>query len=193
MEIILRMQNVQHRYNGRTVLNIPEMNIAPGTITGLAGPNGSGKSTLLKILSLTEKCSSGTIYFEGKPALPFAREIRHRITMLPQETYLLKRSVFENIGYGLKIRNGRKNLSSSVDEALDLVGLHHSFAGRQWHELSGGEAQRVALAARLILKPECLLLDEPTASVDMESALSIRRAVLLAKKEWGTTLILAIP
>jgi len=191
MKYILQARQIQHRYNGRTVLSIPELNISPGSITGLAGPNGSGKSTLLKILSLTEKCSSGTLYFEGKNAVHFARQTRHRITMLPQELYLLKRSVFDNIAYGLKIRKEHKNLSAAVMEALELVGLHSSFSERQWYELSGGEAQRVALAARLALKPNCLLLDEPTASVDMESARSIRKAVLLAQKEWGTTLIIA--
>jgi tungstate transport system ATP-binding protein len=191
MKYILQCRKVKHRYNGRTVLDIPELDIRPGSITGLAGPNGSGKSTLLKILSLTERCVSGTVYFEGSKAFSSAGQTRHRITMLPQETYLLKRSVFENIAYGMKIRKMQTGLAEAVMKALELVGLHTSFADRQWHELSGGEAQRVALAARLVLKPACLLLDEPTASVDMESAGSIRKAILLAQKEWGTTLIIA--
>ncbi|MGW8161669.1 MAG: energy-coupling factor ABC transporter ATP-binding protein [Desulfobulbales bacterium] len=191
MDYLLRLHEVLHNYNGRTVLDIPELNISRGSITGLAGPNGSGKSTLLKILSLAEKCSSGTVYFENKPVLPYAREARHRITLLPQETYLLRRSVFDNISFGLKIRGHTTNLIPTVTDALKLVGLSSSFASRQWSELSGGESQRVALAARLALKPACLLLDEPTASVDMASARSIRRAVLLARKEWGTTLVIA--
>jgi len=191
MQFILQLRNIIHRYNGRTVLDIPKLDIEPGSITGLAGPNGSGKSTLLTILSCTERCLSGTVFFNGRPVQPFDPEIRHRITMLPQETYLLRRSVFDNISYGLKIRKGSRNLRSAAGHALELVGLNQSFADRSWHELSGGEAQRVALAARLALKPECLLLDEPTASVDMESARFIRRALLLAQREWGTTLIIA--
>jgi tungstate transport system ATP-binding protein len=82
-------------------------------------------------------------------------------------------------------------LHSSVRAALELVGLSPSFADRQWHELSGGESQRVALAARLALKPACLMLDEPTASVDMESARIIHRAILSARQEWGTTLVIS--
>lgn len=191
MENIIKMRGVRHRYNGRTVLDINHVDIEAGSIVGLAGPNGSGKTTLLKLLSLTEKCRTGTVYFREKPAAPFVNNNRHRITLLPQEPYLLKRSVFENIVYGLKIRGEKNNLDDAANMALDLVGLPSSFSGRQWHELSGGEAQRVALAARLALKPSCLLLDEPTASVDMESARNIRKAVIMARKEWGTTLIIA--
>ncbi len=191
MEDILRLHKVRHQYNGRTVLDIPDLKIGRGSIVGLAGPNGSGKSTMLKILSLVEKCSHGTLFFENKAITPFAKGARHLLTFLPQETYLLKRSVFDNISYGLKIRGQKKELSLCVAQALELVGLSSSFAERQWSELSGGEAQRVALAARLAIKPACLMLDEPTVSVDMESARNIRRAILLARQEWGTTLVIS--
>jgi len=188
---LLRLRNVRHNYNGRTVLDIAELSVSAGTITGLAGPNGSGKSTLLKILSLAARCTSGTVYLRNRPVLPFDPEAHRRISLLPQEAYLLRRTVFDNISYGLKIRGQKNQFRDSVAAALELVGLDPSFAGRFWNQLSGGEAQRVALAARLALKPDCLLLDEPTASVDMESARCIRRAILLARREWGTTLIIA--
>lgn len=185
------MCNVRYRYNGRTVLDIPELNITRGSINGLAGPNGSGKTTLLKLLSFTEKCSEGTItYHRKKNDLPIHNG-RYNVTLLPQEPYLLKRSVFDNIIYGLKIRGIKENITAAVEHSLGLVGLDKSFADRHWTELSGGEAQRVALAARLILRPDCLLLDEPTASVDMESARNIRKAIFTAQQEWGTTLIIA--
>jgi tungstate transport system ATP-binding protein len=72
-----------------------------------------------------------------------------------------------------------------------MVGLAAGFAGRRWHQLSGGEAQRVALAARLILRPRILILDEPTASVDISTTQCIREAALTARKQWGTTLLIA--
>jgi tungstate transport system ATP-binding protein len=190
VEPLLRMHDVRQVYNGRTVLNVADLSFSAGTITGLSGPNGSGKSTLLKVLSLAEKCSFGTIYFRGRPVLPFDTEAHQQITMLPQVPHLLTRNVFNNVAYGLKIRGRKTELRETVAAAMDLVGLDPSFAARQWNQLSGGEAQRVALAARLALKPACLLLDEPTASVDMESARAIRRAILLARKEWGTTLVI---
>jgi tungstate transport system ATP-binding protein len=191
MEPLLHLQGIHHRYNGRLVLDIPELRIAKGSITGLAGPNGSGKSTLLRVLALVEQCTSGTVMVEGEPVRSHAGNSGRSITMLPQEAYLLRRTVFDNIAYGLRLRKRSGDVRSLVTEGLALVGLDSTFAARRWHELSGGEAQRVALAARLVLRPACLLLDEPTASVDMKSGLLIQQAVLQAREQWGTTLVIA--
>jgi tungstate transport system ATP-binding protein len=104
----------------------------------------------------------------------------------------MRRTVFRNIVYGLKARGDLDIDRDKVFEALEMVGLPGEvFARRQWYELSGGEAQRVALAARLILQPEVLILDEPTASVDAASVQRIKEASLMARKEWGTTLVIA--
>ncbi|MCX5880571.1 MAG: ATP-binding cassette domain-containing protein [Deltaproteobacteria bacterium] len=105
----------------------------------------------------------------------------------------MKRSVFDNIAYGLVLRGvNRSRHVEAVADALSLVGLSaEEFAGRSWYQLSGGEAQRVALAARLVLRPNVLLLDEPTASVDAASAQQIKASALKACREWGTALIVA--
>jgi tungstate transport system ATP-binding protein len=191
MDVILRLRNIRHHYNGRTVLDVPALDIRRGFIIGLAGPNGSGKTTLLKIMALIQKSASGMVYFHGKATDQMHAEEKWRVALLPQEPYLLKRTVFNNIAYGLKIRGRTNDLAAAVHTALDLVGLPQAFAQRYWHELSGGERQRVALAARLVLQPDCLLLDEPTASVDMDSETRIRQAILAARREQGTTLIIA--
>ncbi|HBI16356.1 MAG TPA: tungsten ABC transporter ATP-binding protein [Desulfobulbaceae bacterium] len=191
MEPFILLQGVKHFYKERLALDIPELQIEKGSITGLAGPNGSGKSTLLRILALAEQCTSGTLLVEGTPVWAYAGKASRRITMLPQEPYLLRRTVYDNIAYGLRLRNKGGDLKAAVGEGLALVGLDPSFAARRWHELSGGEAQRVALAARLVLRPSCLLLDEPTASVDVKSGLLIQQAILHAREQWGTTLVIA--
>ncbi len=187
-----RLKSVQHYYGSTKVLDIDDLKIEKGSITGLIGPNGSGKSTLLKLLAFAQKPSMGQIFYNGNMELPFSLSIRSKITLLTQKPYLLKRTVFENIVYGLKIRKEKNDLEQKVSKALLNVGLdYQKFAGRFWNELSGGEAQRVAMAARLILKPEVLLLDEPVANVDTESASLIRQASLNARKNWGTTLVIA--
>lgn len=191
------LNHVQHSYQNRKVLDIPVLVIKPGTITGLVGPNGSGKSTLLKLLAFATRPTSGTILFNNSIAVPFSEKVRFAVTLLTQEPYLLKRTVFDNITYGLKIRGEKcseqdTNCLKKVKSAMAHVGLScEKFVHRKWNQLSGGEAQRVAMAARLILKPQVLLLDEPTASVDIESADLIRRAAVTARKEWQTTILVA--
>jgi len=189
---IYRIEEVTHTYNRRPVLRIDGLSIRHASIIGLIGPNGSGKSTLLKLLAFTEKPSSGNILFKGTPSEPFDEAVRFQVTLLTQEPYLMNRSVFNNVAYGLRLRGNGSDIRKRVMEALLWVGLEgEAFANRRWNELSGGEAQRVALAARLVLKPEVLLLDEPTASVDAASVQLIKDAVVMAKEQWGTTLVIA--
>lgn len=188
---IYRLEKITHFYADKQVLDIADLEIPQGSITGLMGPNGSGKSTLLKILAFAMRPTSGRVRFNGTPRYPFSAEIFGKVTLVTQKPYLLKRSVFDNIAYGLKLRHTPRDLKPRVLSAMAEVGLDFDrFAFRQWHELSGGEAQRVALAARLILKPEVLLLDEPVASVDAQSAALIRTASLAAREKRGTTLII---
>ncbi len=189
---IFQITNLEHYYNRAPALKINTFSISPASIVGLIGPNGSGKTTLLKLLAFVEKPSKGNILFKGKSAEPFADSVRFQVTLLTQEPYLMKRSVFENISYGLKIRGDKDGFRKRIYNALSLVGLPaEDFAHRRWYELSGGEAQRVALAARLVLKPEVLLLDEPTASVDAVSAQLIKEATIRVRQELGTTLVIA--
>ena len=186
------LKNIRHYYQNIKVLDIDELKIEKESITGLIGPNGSGKSTLLKLLVFAQKPTFGQVFYKGRLEFPFSPIVQSKVTLLTQKSYLLKRTVFENIAYGLKIRKETKQLENRVKKALLNVGLdYQNFAHRKWLELSGGEAQRVAVAARLILKPEVLLLDEPVASIDTESAKLIRQAVLGARDNWGATLVIA--
>lgn len=189
---IYAIRSLEHSYGDQIVLAIEQLNVQPASIVGIIGPNGSGKSSLLRLLGLIERPAQGKILFDGRWVEPFSDEARFLITLLPQEPFLMKRSVFKNIAYGLKLRGIGRDLTARVDEALALVGLpSRDFARRPWFALSGGEAQRVALAARLALKPKVLLLDEPTASVDAASAQLIKEASLTARRQWGATLIVA--
>jgi tungstate transport system ATP-binding protein len=186
------LRHLKHVYRGKPVLNVDRLELPRGGIVGIIGPNGSGKSTFLRLAGFVERATQGEILFNGKTAGPFAPDIRNRVTLLPQEPFLMKRTVLNNVAYGLRIRKAVDDVEKRVDQALAHVGLNsREFAHRPAYALSGGEAQRVALAARLILKPEVLLLDEPTASIDALSAQLIKDAALKAQRDWGTTLIIA--
>ncbi len=189
---IYRIDRLVHRYRDQPVLTIDHLAVEPASIVGLVGPNGSGKSTLLKLMAFILRPTKGEILFNGLPAQPFDDSVRFQVTLLTQEPYLMKRTVFNNIAYGLKVRGDLGDWTAPVHDALTMVGLDpEMFSRRQWDQLSVGEAQRVALAARLVLRPKVLLLDEPTASVDAASSELIRTASLRARSEWGTTLIIA--
>lgn len=189
---LYQLDHIRHAYNGRPVLTIDHLQISGNAVTGLAGPNGSGKSTLLRMLGFVERPSQGQIRFDqGKTDL-YAAGLRTQVALLPQHSYLLKRSVYKNITYGLHLRNDRRDEKNRVREALQWVGLDAAkFGQRPWFALSGGEARRVALAARLVLRPKVILLDEPTTSVDAASAHMIKASIFRARQQWGTTLIIS--
>lgn len=191
MSKLYELNKIEQYYDGRKVLNIDNLVLDENEIVGFFGPNGSGKSTLFNLLSFVNRPSHGDIEFNGLHHEKIDFETKQSIVMVPQNPYLLKRTVYENIAYGLKLRKETNNLKEKVDEALALVGLESSFACRKWSQLSGGEAQRVALAARLILKPKVLILDEPTTGVDTNSAQLIKEAILSAKQRYNTTIFIS--
>ena len=191
VKTLYELTNIEQHYEGRKALNIDKLTIEKNQIVGFFGPNGSGKSTLFSLLSFVSKPTSGQILFRGKDCNKMDLETRQSVVIFPQNPYLLKRSVFDNVAYGLKLRNDKTDVQQRVEEVLSQVGLESSFMQRKWSQLSGGEAQRVALAARLILKPKVLILDEPTSGVDTNSAQLIKEAILLAKQKWNTTLFIS--
>lgn len=189
---LYQLENIEHRYTRKPVLTIDHWEIPAKSAVGLAGPNGSGKSTLLRLLGFVERPRQGQILFDGNKADLYANQLRTQVTLLPQHSHLLKRSVYKNIAYGLRLRKDCQNEHQRVCQALTWVGLKpERFAHRPWFALSGGEARRVALAARLVLKPRVFLLDEPTTSVDAASAHMIKESIFRARQEWNTTLIVS--
>lgn len=190
---IYSLRNLTHSYGTHKTLDIGELDLPEGGVVGLIGPNGSGKSTLLKVLGCLLTRRSGELIYNGAPVDGREKAIRHEATLLLQEPYLLRRTVYQNIAYGLKIRGiPAGEIAGRVSDSLARVGLApDDFASRPWFRLSGGEVQRVALAVRLALRPKVLLLDEPTANVDEASAVRIKEAVWQAWNDWGTTIIVA--
>jgi len=186
------LQNLRTLYGEKPVLDIQSLSVYEGEILGLVGSNGSGKSTLLRHLAFLEAAQSGKLHYCGFDAASIPLATRRDISILLPEPYLLKRTVRENLLFGLKVRGEAHNVDQRVHEALELVGLlPKKFMHRSWHELSSGETQRVALASRLVLQPKTLLLDEPTNSLDYSGIPQFTDAILHANREWGTTIVIA--
>jgi tungstate transport system ATP-binding protein len=188
-ENLYELQDVIFNYDSTFTLSIPSLNIEKGSALGFVGPNGCGKSTLLRILAFLKKPSHGEVFFKG---MQFGSGDVHRfaVTFLMQDPYLLKRTVFDNIAYGYRKKKGHAPLNQAVNDAMIMVDLKPEiFAARRWYQLSGGEAQRVALAARLILNPEVLILDEPVSNIDVTSTDVITHAVMSMHQRYGTTLL----
>lgn len=186
----LETRELGKAYGQAQILKDISLSVERGDVLALIGPTGSGKTTLLRLINLLDEPSEGSVIFDGVniTALPEKEKIRarRRMAMVFQKPVMFKGSVRENISFGLNVR--KMGDPRKVDESLRAVGLD-SFGSRIASTLSGGEMQRTALARALVLEPELLLLDEPTANLDPKSAASIDRLIHdLSRK---TTVIMA--
>ena len=189
MEPIYTLNDVTKTYNGRTVLNIESLQIYHGEILALVGPSGAGKSTLLRQMAFLEQVSSGEIRFNGKPVSNQWPDLgaRRKATMVFQRPQLLRRSVRENVAYGLNLRGQKKD--AEITAVLDHLGLS-ALATVKAKNLSGGEMQRVALARALVLQPDVLFLDEPTANLDPYNIKLIESIVADVNRKRSTTVVI---
>lgn len=160
---------------------------------GLIGPTGSGKTSLLRIINMIDEASSGKIFYKNKniEELENPLEIRRKIAMVFQKPIVFKGTVFENIYYGLKIRNkSKEETEQEILNLLKMVGLE-GYEDQKASTLSGGEIQRVALARALIVKPEILLLDEPTANLDPGSTEKIENIIENIQKNEDIAIVMS--
>jgi tungstate transport system ATP-binding protein len=173
------------------VLTVDHLKIRRGEILGIVGPSGAGKSTLLRLLNFLEAPTTGRIRFldvEFSIDQQMPLRLRRRVTTVFQRPILLNRTVEANVAYGLKLRSQRA-VAEKVEEALEEVGLT-DLARQRARTLSDGEAQRVALARAMVLSPDVLLLDEPTANLDPYNVGMIEEIVQESNRGQGTTLVL---
>jgi molybdopterin-binding protein len=192
--ILLELKNLSKIYEGKKVLDNINLKIERGKTLGLIGPTGCGKTTLLRIIDMIEDPSNGEINFNGTNVLNSSKEqlnFRRKIGMVFQKPVVFKGTVFENIYFGLKIRGIDKPSSKDkIEELLESLGLE-GYENRKASTLSGGETQRVALARALIVEPEILMLDEPTANLDPLSTDKIESIIEKIRKKNDTTIIMA--
>ncbi len=178
MTALYHLKHVKFSYAKKTVLDIAQLSIATHKITALQGENGAGKSTLLKLLSFMEMPQQGRIFFGGKTyAKNSLQTLRKQVVLVAQKPYFLRGTVFDNVMLGLKFRTiPMHSAKNQVIEAVEQVGLSE-FLNRPVAGLSGGEAQKVALARAIALQPEVLLLDEPFSHLDQSSMQNLRQII----------------
>lgn len=188
----IRVESLELRYGKRPVLRIRELEIERGERIVLRGPNGAGKSTLLRVLGGLLVPDAGRVWLDGYSGSwrRLRRALCNTAVYVHQRPYLFRGTVASNVAYALRwSRIGRRERRRRVEEALEWAGLS-AMRDREARSLSGGEAQRLALARARVLRPALLLLDEPTASMDTEHRAGTAR--LLARLgEAGTTLVVA--
>ncbi len=191
MGLRLEAANLSKNYNGNPVLRDCSYLFAPGSTYALLGPNGSGKSTLFRILALLERPDAGRVdYRENGAVLTPNLALRRRFTLVLPRPGIFNTTVFHNVAYGLKIRGVKSGeIEARVNEILKSVGLAHKRSQRAL-ELSSGETKRLGLARAMVLNPEILFLDEPTANIDPKNTAIIEDIILKMKAGGQTTILL---
>ncbi len=196
---MLSADHVSFRYapGGPLVVDDVSVHLAQGALVGILGPNGSGKTTLLRLLSGTRKPSAGQVFLGDQPLARLSRrEVARRIAVVPQETELaFEYSAIEIVLMGRHPHLGVFTVEGPEDlriarEALASTGTDH-LAERPFHELSGGEKQRVVIAAALAQSAALLLLDEPTASLDLGYQLEVSTLLQRLNQDHGVTMAIS--
>jgi ABC-type nitrate/sulfonate/bicarbonate transport system ATPase subunit len=188
--LAVEINNVSHAFDLHgsrlPVLDSIDLSVAPGEFVALLGPSGCGKSTLLRLVSGLERPSKGSIAADGAT---INGPDPSRILVFQDPTLFPWATVWNNVATGLDARGVLKQQRSRVDAALDLVGLR-AFARAYPHQLSGGMAQRAALARALVNDPALLLLDEPLAKLDSLNRLALQAELVSLWREARFTALL---
>jgi energy-coupling factor transporter ATP-binding protein EcfA2 len=189
----IEARGIRVRRGACEVLAGVDLAARPGELVVVSGANGSGKSTLLEVIALLRAPDAGRLALFGEPARADDVQLRRRVTLAMQPALLLKRTVLQNVQFGLRARGvAREAAVARAQEALDLTGVG-ALAQRRIGGLSAGERQRVNLARALALPVEILLLDEPTANLDARGA-DLIRALLRRLAEAGRhAIVVATP
>lgn len=198
MDNIIEVKNITFDYvdgeQKNTVIKDFSLEIERGSFTVILGHNGSGKSTLAKLLNGLYKVSDGKIYVDGIDTSDENREIevKQKVGLVFQnpDNQLVASIVEEDVAFGPEnLGHSPENIRREVDEALKSVGMYE-FRKSTPHNLSGGQKQRIAIAGIIVMKPECIVLDEPTAMLDPKGREEIVSTIKKLNRENGITIVL---
>jgi ABC-2 type transport system ATP-binding protein len=162
--------------------------IQPGEFFGLLGPNGAGKTSLISILAGLSRASSGTVTVHGSDVVLDYANARRKLGIVPQELVF---DPFFTVREALRIQSGYFSIKDNdawIDELLDSLGLADK-ANANMRQLSGGMKRRVLVAQALVHKPQVIVLDEPTAGVDVELRQTLWQFIAKLNKQGSTVLL----
>ncbi|MDP3848973.1 MAG: ABC transporter ATP-binding protein [Luteolibacter sp.] len=183
----IRTENVVKIFGAIRALDGISLLIEPGELFFLLGASGCGKTTLLRCIAGLETPSSGSIHFGGREVTKMAPHKRETAMVFQSYALWPHLTVGQNIAFGLEERKVPKpEIKRRVEEALEMVQLP-GFGPRSIDQMSGGQQQRVSLARALVVKPKCLLLDEPLSNLDAQLRVEMRREIRRIVKENGLT------
>lgn len=180
-------ENVVKSFGTIRALDGIDLKVAAGELFFLLGASGCGKTTLLRCIAGLENPSSGAIYFGDRDVTRMPPHKREAAMVFQSYALWPHLSVGQNIAFGLEERKVPKpEIKCRVEEVLEMVQLP-GFANRSIDQMSGGQQQRVSLARALVVKPKCLLLDEPLSNLDAQLRVEMRREIRRIVKENGLT------
>lgn len=198
---MLTLKHIQKSYivgtQQQPVLNDVSLDLLPGDFTALVGPSGSGKSTLLNLCGLIDQPDSGQVIWHDED---ITHASRARLTQIRRDTIgfvfqsfnlIPVMSAWDNVAYPLLLNNTpAAALQQRVDAVLDDVGLRE-LAHQRPDQLSGGQRQRIAIARALVKRPQLIVADEPTASLDQDTALLVTRLLKDLAQAYGAAVVVA--
>jgi len=185
----IRADTVVKKFGDVTALDGVSVEVAAGELFFLLGASGCGKTTLLRCIAGLEQPTSGGVFFGDEEVTELPPHKREAAMVFQSYALWPHLNVARNVGFGLEERKvPRDEIKQRVDEALELVHLG-GMGERGVDQLSGGQQQRVALARALVVRPKCLLLDEPLSNLDAKLRIEMRREIRRIVKEGGLTAI----
>jgi iron(III) transport system ATP-binding protein len=185
----IHAESVVKLFGAVRALDEISVTVRPGELFFLLGASGCGKTTLLRCIAGLETPTSGTIRFGERDVTRLAPHKREAAMVFQSYALWPHLTVGQNIAFGLEERRVDKHeVRRRVEEALEMVQLP-GFGGRSIDQMSGGQQQRVSLARALVVRPKCLLLDEPLSNLDAQLRVEMRREIRRIVKENGLTAV----
>ena len=185
----ISIHNLHKSFGASVALDSINLEIQPGELFFLLGPSGCGKTTLLRHIAGFYEPDSGQILFDGEDVTRVPAHQRDTAMMFQSYALWPHLNVARNVSFGLEERKvAPQEIEERVMEALRVVRMQ-DYAERSINQLSGGQQQRVALARSLVVRPRCLLLDEPLSNLDSKLRLEMRSEIRRICKEFGFTAV----